>query len=107
MKKTTTTKKTAKKLPYVIARCNGAGVHAGEMVSSDGKGRVVLRNSRRIWYWDGAASLSEIAVYGASKPGKCRFAAKVEKTEVLDCKEIIYCQQAGRKMIEEQPEWRA
>lgn len=101
------TTKATTKLPYVIVRCYGAGVHAGELVRHDRKGYVELRNSRRIWHWEGAASLSELAVYGSSNPSGCRFAAKLERVELLDAKEIDYCQPDGEKQIREQPEWRA
>jgi len=105
------TKKTATKASstYVIARCTQAGVHAGELVSRDEQGYVVLGNARRIWYWNGAASLSELAVYGASRPEDCRFGARVERQELRreDVCELIWCTPAGRKMIESQPEWRA
>ena len=52
-----------KKEKYVIVRTYSAGVHAGTLVSQKGK-EVVLMNTRRIWYWKGAASLSEMAVSG-------------------------------------------
>jgi hypothetical protein len=102
------TKKTIKKLPYVIIRGYRAGVHAGELVSYT-DGIVTLTNARRIWYWNGAASLSELAVYGASKPSECRFGASVAKHAIVgnDACEIIYCQPAGERMIRNQPEWRA
>lgn len=99
-----TTKKT--KLPYVIIRATQAGVHAGELVSERGQ-RIELRNARRIWFWRGAASLSELAVYGANNPAECRFGAAVAKQVVLDACEIIHCQPAGEKMIRECAEWRA
>lgn len=93
----------------MIARCTQAGVHAGELVSRDENGYVVLRNARRIWFWSGAASLSELAVYGAARPENCRFATRIERQELrsLDVCELIHCQPAGRQMIEAQPEWRA
>ena len=34
---------------YVIVRTYSAGVHAGIMVSRNGK-EVVLKNARRLWY---------------------------------------------------------
>jgi hypothetical protein len=93
--------------PYVIVRGRDSGVHAGELVSVKNK-TVVLRNARRIWYWSGAASLSELAVYGASKPEECKFGARVDRQEILeDACELIHCHAAGRRMIERQPEWRA
>jgi len=98
--------KKAPKFPYVIVRCTRAGVHAGELVSRKGQ-EVELRNARRLWYWSGAASLSELAVYGSKSPATCKFAALVKRHEVLDACEIVYTQPAGEKMIREQPEWRA
>lgn len=100
------TKKTGKKLPYVIVRCYGAGVHAGELVRIDGD-HVELRHSRRIWKWSGAASLSELAVYGAKNVSECRFAVVVDRALLLSAKEILYCQAAGETMIRSCPEWRA
>lgn len=104
------TKKQKSKLPYVIIRGKNAGVHAGELVSYSAKdGIVVLRNARRIWYWDGAASLSELAVYGARHSDKCKFGVEVKRQEIVgnDACEIIYCQPGGEAMIRNQPEWRA
>lgn len=102
------TEKTEKKLPFVIVRCRDAGVHAGELASDTAKG-VVLLNSRRIWYWTGAATLSELAVYGSKTPSTCKFPPKVDKLKLraTDVAEIIDCQPDGEKMIREQPEWRA
>ena len=97
--------KAQKKLPYVIVRCTQAGVHAGELVSRKGQ-EVELRNARRVWYWTGAQSLSELAVYGSKSPATCKIAAQVLKHEVLDACEIIYTQPAGEKMLRESPEWR-
>ena len=99
-----------KKSEYEIARCSNAGVHAGYLVSTNDK-HTVLRDARRIWYWTGAASLSEIAVYGLNptKSGKSKIAAKVSQVRLRDqdiC-ELTVCTEAGRKSIEGQPEWRA
>ena len=97
------------KRPFVIARCTQAGVHAGYLVSRDSEGYVVLANARRIWCWDGAGSLSELAVYGASKPDSCKFGACVATQELkqADVCELIHCRGEGRDMICEQKEWRA
>jgi hypothetical protein len=102
-------KKQSKKTirPYVIVRGYRAGVHAGELVARKGQD-VTLANARRIWFWSGAASLSELAVYGAKNSDKCRFGVLVERQEIVgDACEIIYCQPAGEQMIRAQPDWRA
>ena len=52
---------------YVIIRSQNAGCFAGNLESRDGD-TVVLTESRRLWYWAGAASLSQLATEGTSKP---------------------------------------
>lgn len=102
-------KKVAKKvsaLPYVIVRCTGAGVHAGHLVSRKGA-EVRLKDSRRIWYWKGANSLSELAVYGAKYPTECKFAVVVPTIDLFDACEIIHCQPDGIAMIKGCAPWRA
>jgi len=102
------TKKAAKaavaKAKYVIVRCRDAGVHAGEYVSHLGS-EVVLTNSRRIWYWQGAASLSEIAVHGCSMPSECKISVPVPKITLTDACEIIECEPAGETFLREVVAW--
>lgn len=95
-----------KKSQYVIVRTYSAGVHAGTLVSRKGK-EVVLKNARRLWYWDGAASLSELAVRGVSKPGNCKFPAIVSEITLTEAIEIIPCTKEAQKIIQEVPEWKA
>ena len=68
----------AKKRKYVIVRTYSAGVFAGELESRKGQ-EVVMRNARRLWYWDGAASLSQLAMEGTSKPQNCKFPCEVDR----------------------------
>ena len=90
---------------YVIVRTYSAGVHAGYLVSRKGK-EVVLKNSRRLWYWDGAASLSELAVRGTSKPGNCKFPTIVPLITLTEAIEIISCTSQAIKNIQAVPEWK-
>ena len=53
----------------VIVRTYSAGVHFGTLASRDGK-EVILTNARRIWYWEGAFTLSAIAISGVSVTSK-------------------------------------
>ena len=91
---------------YVIVRTYTAGVHAGTLVSREGK-EVVLENSRRLWYWDGAASLSELAVRGVSKPGNCKFPSVVPSIMLTEAIEIIPCTKVAKNIIQAVPEWKA
>ena len=51
----------------VIVRADRAGVFFGTLAEKEGN-EVKLTNCRRIWYWDGAASVSELAVSGVTQP---------------------------------------
>lgn len=81
----------AKKLngmEYVLVRTYSAGVHVGYLEKEDGQD-VTLRQARRIWYWDGAASLSQLAVDGTSKPENCKFPVEVDSIRLKQVIEII------------------
>lgn len=74
-------------LKYVIVRTQSAGVFAGYLESRTGQ-EVVLKNARRLWYWEGAASLSQLAEQGTSKPNSCKFPQEVSRIELLQAIEI-------------------
>lgn len=90
--------------PYVIARTYSAGVFAGTLEARDGK-EVVLINVRRLWYWDGAASLSQLAQSGTSKPENCKFPEAVSQIILTEVIEILSVTELARQIIEEVPVW--
>jgi hypothetical protein len=89
---------------HVIARTYSAGVFAGTLKARDGK-EVVLTNARRIWYWDGAASLSQLAVDGVSKPDNCKFPAAVYEVLLTETIEIIPTTEKARASIDGVKVW--
>jgi hypothetical protein len=91
---------------YCIVRTYSAGVHAGYLKERNGK-EVTLKNSRRIWYWDGAASLSQMAVDGVSKPENCKFAVVLPEIMLTEAIEIIPCTEKAKVCIESVKEWKA
>jgi hypothetical protein len=98
------TRKQSVTKDYVIVRTYSAGVFAGNLVGRAGK-EVVLKNARRIWYWDGAASLSQLAVDGTSKPEKCKFPCEVPEIVLTEAIEIIPCTEKAEKSIKAVPVW--
>lgn len=64
-----------------------------------------MTHARRIWYWDGAASLSELATLGTSKPQSCKFPAPVARVLLLQAIEILPVTPAARASIEGVPVW--
>lgn len=91
---------------YCIVRTYSAGVFAGTLAERNGK-EARLTDARRIWYWAGAASLSQLAVDGTSKPTQCKFPAAVPEVLLTEAIEIIPCSDAARKSIEEVKPWEA
>ena len=83
----------------VIVRTRSAGVFYGELVYKTGQ-EVVMKNARRIWYWAGAASLSQLAMEGTSSPDDCKFPCPVDKIELTDAIEIIDTTEKAQKSIE-------
>ena len=93
-------------MKYVIVRTYSAGVFAGYQESRNGQ-EVVMRNARRIWYWDGAASLSQLAVDGTSKPQNCKFPEAVDRIELLQAVEILDCTEKAQKSIKGVAIWKS
>lgn len=89
----------------VIVRGNISGVEFGTLVAQEGQ-EVTLKNARRIWYWEGAASLSQLAMEGTAKPQECKFTVYVDSITILDAIEVIPCTENAIKSIEEVKEWR-
>ncbi len=92
-------------MKYVICRTYSAGVFAGFLESRNGQ-EVVLRQARRIWYWQGAASLSQLAVDGTSKPSQCKFPVAVDRVELLQAIEILDVTEKAKASINSVPVWK-
>jgi len=90
---------------YVIVRTYTAGVFAGLLTKRSGK-EVEMKNARRLWYWKGAASLSQLAMEGVKCPNECKFPCPVDKVVLTEAIEILAVTRAARKSIEGVPEWK-
>lgn len=89
----------------VIVRADRAGVFFGTLKSKDGS-EIVLTNCRRIYYWDGACSISELAKTGTKKPEKCKFTVVIDEICVLGVIEIIPCTDDAIASIESVKVWK-
>ncbi len=91
---------------YVIIRTFSAGVFAGYLVSREGK-EVELKNARRLWYWKGAATLSQLAMEGVTQPNECKFPTEVASIILTGAIEIIACTKKAQDSIASVPVWKA
>lgn len=90
----------------VIVRTFSAGVHYGTLLRRIEK-EVLLGNARRLWYWEGAASLSELSLSGTKNPTDCKFSVKIPLILLTEAIEIIPCTHNATISIEGVLEWKA
>lgn len=92
-------------MPKYIFRGDRSGVFFGTLLERNGQ-EVKIGKCRRLWYWSGACSLSEIALIGTTDPNNCKFSVTVEELTILDCIEIIKCTEKANEVIEGVKEWK-
>lgn len=89
----------------VIVRCTNAGVFYGTLSEKEGQ-EVTLTDCRRIWYWEGAASLHQLAAEGTKNPAGCKFTMRVQSISLQEAIEIIPCTEEAIENIEVVKEWK-
>lgn len=99
-------KKSIGEKKYVIVRTTSAGVFAGYLTDRIDK-CVTLSQARRLWYWSGAASLSELAMKGVARPLECKFPCEVGSIVLTEVIEIIDTTDESRTSIQGVPVWSA
>ncbi len=95
---------------HIIIRAETAGCFFGLLIkegSEEGQHYVVLNNCRRLWHWDGAASLSELAVNGTNKPQYCKFSVETNNHTIFRVIEIIPTSEDAQNSINGVKAWRA
>ena len=90
-----------------IIRSYASGVHFGEVIETRDTLHglsVTLKNSRRIHYWEGACSLSQVAMDGI-RTG--RIAMELPEIQVENVIEIIQMSELAIDNIKNQPVWKS
>lgn len=90
---------------YYIVRGANSGVYFGKIASRNGQ-EVEMTDVRNIWYWDGAASILQLAKEGVKAPKNCKFTVSVDSLTLTDAIEIIPCTEAAIKNIKAVAEWK-
>lgn len=95
-------------MKHVIIRTRSAGVFFGLLEEYAEKVQTAtLRDARRLWYWAGAASLSELAVKGVKRPKNCKFPISVPSIVLPEVIELIPVSDAAKASIDAVPNWEA
>lgn len=90
---------------YVIVRGDRSGVFFGILENQNGQ-EIELKECRRLWYWDGACSISELALNGTAKPNDCKFTVTIDEILLIDGIEIIPCTDKAIELIKGVKEWK-
>jgi len=88
----------------VLIRTYSAGVHFGEMLTNNGK-CTVLKNARRLWSWQGACSLSQVAVDGVDIANS-KISVIVPEIQLTETIEVIPMSEKAAKSMMEAVAWK-
>lgn len=86
------------KTKYVVVRTYSAGVHVGELVDRREK-EVDLANARRLWRWQGANTLNEVANHGVGTGSNV--SEPVQAITLTEAIEVISCTDEAEKNLRE------
>ena len=92
-----------------IIRSYGAGVFFGyvaEKKSELNGVNIILKQAKRIHYWDGACSLTQLALEGTKSPQSCRITESVESQFIANVIEIIPLTKQASKNLDEVKVWK-
>lgn len=87
-----------------IVRCDRAGVFFGGIKERNGD-EVTMTDVRKLWSWDGACAVEQLAQDGTKVPGNCRFTVFVPEMTVLGAIQIIPCTEKASQSIRAVKEW--
>ena len=88
-----------------LVRCDRSGVFYGTLVELEGQ-RAKIINVRKIYYWDGANCLEQLAMEGTKAPDNCKFTMSVDEIEVFDLIQLLPCTVEAIEIIEKVREWK-
>ena len=90
---------------YYIIRGDQSGVFFGQITGRNEK-EVELQNVRKLWYWEGACAVEQLAVDGVKNPGDCKFTVVVPEMVVTDAIQILPCSDKAAKILCEVKAWK-
>ena len=105
IKSNTPATKNKNGLEYCIVRTYSAGVFAGYYDRKTKGKEGIVYNARRLWYWKGANSLSELSVKGVANPTECKFAVPVAEVNLKEIIEVLPCTKIAQDNISLVKEW--
>lgn len=100
--------KNQKEEKFSIIRTHSAGVWFGKIKKLNGS-VAIITNARRLWYWSGAASLSQLAVEGTKRSLDCKFTMVITDEDGVylpQVIEVLPCTKEAVENINAVPVWK-
>lgn len=94
---------------YKVVRSYAAGVFYGVIESrQDSKSglSVIMKDARRIYYWSGASTLSQLSAEGVKRPLECKFPQKVDRVELMNVVEILDLTEEAKESLDAVAIWK-
>ena len=95
-------------LPFVIIRTYSAGVHMGYLKRKESTlagMEVELVNTRRLYKWAGALTISELSAIGTTKPLECQFTLAIPSIQLVAI-EIVPVTEDAFASLDAVPVWK-
>lgn len=88
-----------------IVRCDRAGVFFGKIKERNGS-EVTMTEVRKLWSWEGAFAVEQLAQDGTKAPGNCHFTVTVTEMTVMGAIQIIPCTDDASVSLRGVKEWK-
>ena len=91
---------------FYIVRADRAGVFFGK-IKERSHDEITMTNVRKIFYWDGACAVEELALNGTTKPGNCKITVEIPEMVIADPIQVIPCTEKATKSLSGVKVWKA
>ena len=89
---------------FYIVRADRAGVFFGK-IKERTSGEVTMTDVRKLWYWDGACAVEQLATDGTTKPKDCKFTVTIPEMIIANPIQIIPCTDKAVKSLSAVAVW--
>jgi hypothetical protein len=96
-------------LERCVIRSYAAGVFVGyvkEKSCEDNGVNITLLHAKRIYYWSGACSLTQLAMEGVKDPANCKITEPISSQYIANVIEILPMTEKASKNIDEVKTWK-
>jgi hypothetical protein len=83
---------------FYIIRADKAGVFMAKIESIE-NGAAVVNSARRLYYWEGALDVTQIAAHGVTRPQSCKFSVQMGSEDKSTIFNLIEFHPASEKAI--------